>query len=164
MDEIRRLMYKIERFFSKIIRVLEFIKLGWEDEDWDFEYLLKLIEFKCKKMREDFNNSGFLTEENRRDIRIGLNKTLYFIDCYRDSSILYKDMYGEFPLEVSYRSVPCENGLSEMVSVNKKTGEVLSGNKEKQYMDYILKLNELEQLSWEKIFETISEEGQKWWN
>lgn len=158
------MLYKIKRFFKKIIRVIEFIKLGWHDEDWDFYYLLKLIEFKCTKMRSYLGNSQVLIDSDKLDIIIGLNRTLYYIKCYTDPYILYKDKYGEFPLEVSHRTVPCENGCYRMVTINKKTGAVLSEEEEKVYHEYIITLNNLEQESWNKIFETISKEGQKWWD
>ena len=61
-------MYKIKRFFNKIIRILEFIKLGWRDEDWDYEYMLDLIEFKCKKMRKYLTNSDILNSSHKREI------------------------------------------------------------------------------------------------
>ena len=94
-------MYKIKRFFKKIVRVLEFIKLGWQDEDWDFDYMLELIKFKCEKMRKYLTSSSILHDSYKREIRIGLNKTLYYIDCYRDPHILYEAKYGEEPIKVT---------------------------------------------------------------
>jgi len=157
-------MYKVKKFFQKIKRVFQFIPIAWNDEDWDYDYLLELIKFKCEKMRSYFRKSNILCEKDSKEIIVGLNRTLFYIECYRNPEILYKNRYGEFKLNVGYRSEPCENGCYRMISINKDTKEDLTPEEDEKYSEYLKKRMDLEQESWNTIFKTISEEGQKWWD
>jgi hypothetical protein len=51
-----------------------------------------------------------------------------------------------------------------MISINKDTKEDLTPEEDEKYSEYLKKRMDLEQESWNTIFKTISEEGQKWWD
>ena len=157
-------MYKIKRFFRKIKRVLEFLPLAWHDEDWDYDFLIELIKFKCEKMRTYFRGTSILSEANAKEIIIGLNRTLWHIDCYRNPEKSYEDEYGEFTLKVGHRTKHLENGLSQMISTNHETGKDLTQEEDNIYSNYCMTLLKLEDEHFKGIFKTIADEGQKWWD
>lgn len=157
-------MYKVKKFFRKILRVIQFIPLAWRDEDWDYDFLIELIKFKCEKMRTYFRKTRIISEADAKEIIIGLNRTLWHIDCYRNPEKAYKEEYGEFNLKVGHRTIPLENGLSQMISTNSETGKDLTQEEDKTFADYCSKVYKLEDEHFKGIFKTIADEGQKWWD
>ena len=157
-------MYKIKRFFRKIINIFQFTLLALHDEDWDYDYLIELIKFKCEKMRKYFRKSTIISEADTKEIIVGLNRVLWHIDCYRNPEKAYKEEYGEFNLKVGHRTIPLENGLSQMISINSETGKDLTQEEDKSFLDYCSQVYKLENEHFKGIFETLSEECQKWWD
>jgi hypothetical protein len=50
--------YDIKRFVYRAKKLLDFIKLGWNDEDYDSEYISNLITYKLETMSEYFIKCG----------------------------------------------------------------------------------------------------------
>lgn len=157
-------MYKIKRFFRKLINIFQFTLLALHDEDWDYDYLIELIKFKCEKMRKYFRKSTVISEADAKEIIVGLNRVLWHIECYRDPFRAYEEEFGKFEVEVGHRSEPVGNGCYRMISINKKTGKDLTEEDDKKYLEYCLKVNELENEHFSGIFQTIIDEGRKWWD
>ena len=36
-------MYKLKHFYKKIVKILKYLPILWQDEDWDYYYLLMLL-------------------------------------------------------------------------------------------------------------------------
>lgn len=45
-------MKSIRRFTRRLKRLFKWTPVIWKDEDWDYEYLLKITQFKLEQMAE----------------------------------------------------------------------------------------------------------------
>jgi len=52
------LVRRLRRAYKRAVKLVEFIKLGWEDRDWDYMYTYALLEYKIKKMETLFKESS----------------------------------------------------------------------------------------------------------
>lgn len=97
------------RFFK---RFPKYIKLAWEQETWDYEYLYDLIEMKLKELlkaqEEDTWHVEKETKRRAKQIRI----CLAYLDRYRNWTNYYN-----YPLD-DLRFEPTENGCSRIVHDN----------------------------------------------
>lgn len=54
-------MWRFRRFLEQLYNLWRWLPVIWRDKDWDYVYLLRLMQVKCKHMAE-------LHEENRRHV------------------------------------------------------------------------------------------------
>lgn len=64
--------YYCSRFFYRIEKMVQFLKWGWTDSDWDYAFLLELEQKKIKSMADVFEKENFFEgcEFVVRDMRI----------------------------------------------------------------------------------------------
>ena len=55
-------LYSIKRGIGNIIRWTPVI---WDDEDWDWGYLAKIMEWKLRKMSSNFSKRGVTVSSNK---------------------------------------------------------------------------------------------------
>ena len=155
---------RIKRFFNKIIKIFAYLPILWEDEDWDFEYLLILIKYKLSRMRDTIHKNNFIAKYEQRDIFIGINQVINHIDNYINDTESYKEINGDLPFKIRFRHKKLENGCYNLISWNEDENRQLNDEEEKIYTQYIINSNDWQQKEWEAIFDTIKKEGQKWWD
>lgn len=155
---------RIKRFFNKIIKIFAYLPILWEDEDWDFEYLLILIKYKLSRMRDTIHKNNFIAKYEQRDIFIGINQVINHIDNYINDTESYKEINGDLPFKIGFRHKELENGCYNLISWNEDENRQLNDEEEKIYTQYIINSNDWQQKEWEAIFDTIKKEGQKWWD
>jgi hypothetical protein len=73
MDEIKDLMDDYifmywRRFSRRVDKLIQFIKLGWNDYDWDVAYLYTVIDSKLDSMGRHFSQHG-ISEDNDKTIQ-----------------------------------------------------------------------------------------------
>lgn len=157
-------MYKVKRFFLKIVKILIFIPILWSDEDWDFYYFLQMIQAKLKSMENYFSRSGIVVKEQEQEILSGIRKTRKSIDAFLNCE------QGNYevkpPFEVTHKSVPSpdEQGFTQLITMRGDTGKELTSKEEKVYLDYLRSTLKEEEDCWNAIWDTIKEEGRKWWD
>ena len=157
-------MYKIKRFIRRITKLITFLPVIWKDEDWDFYYLLVLVSVKLTFMKDYFQHSGIITEEDTNKIITGIDETLNAIKDFVNA-----DKYGihrtECPIEIDLSTEKIKNSTNyRVVTVNKATGKELTEEEEKVYHKYLSDCVEEENSYWNKIFETLKREGRSWWD
>jgi hypothetical protein len=57
------MLRRVQGFIIKIKRVWAFIKIAWNNYDWDDGYLHQLVLFKLKRMQYEFIHNGYHAEE-----------------------------------------------------------------------------------------------------
>ena len=86
-----------------------YLKLAWDQETWDYEYLYDLIEMKLKELlkaqEEDTWHVGKETKRRAKQIRI----CLAYLDRFRNWTEYY-----DYPTD-DLRFKPIGNGCSKMV-------------------------------------------------
>ena len=50
-------------FYLRIKKIIKWIPILWHDYDWDYPYLLLIMKFKLRYMREYFKNSGIAEDK-----------------------------------------------------------------------------------------------------
>jgi len=63
------------KLFKKIKNLLEYFPIIWNDEDWDYAYMLDIIEYKLKRMSKYFLENGHLVnnEQNAKRCQTAIN-------------------------------------------------------------------------------------------
>ena len=51
------MFYRVRNFFASIARVFSYLPVIWKDRDWDYGFLLDLLEFKLKRIKKYFLES-----------------------------------------------------------------------------------------------------------
>lgn len=100
-SEIRR----VGRFICRIIR---WIPVLWNQEDWDYEYLYDLIEVKMKELRKDMSKDVWHDQKVVRDGVRQIDICLARLDRWRNWPNYY-----DYPMDDIYY-VPTKNNCKEM--------------------------------------------------
>lgn len=59
MIDLNDVIFKIKRFFKGLKRGFAFFKIGFNNHDWDYDYLHELVLFKLKRMYYEMENFGY---------------------------------------------------------------------------------------------------------
>lgn len=138
-------MYFLRRFIYKIIQVCQWLSVIWNDEDWDFEYLLVLIQYKLKRMKACLWNNRIIEHKELRDTIIDINKCVSAIEEYRDSHEIYEELYEKCPINISM-------------------DKTLTDAENHAYCEWVRNVHEFEQKKWEEIWNRLKDNAQKFWD
>lgn len=159
-------MHKIKRFFNKIIRLLQYAPIIWNNEDWDFSYMLDLIEFKLKRMRNCLDEYYTDGTGKRIEVRKQIDKTLNAINKYNNEFDLFPMIDPEeiFNVEMFWKKNQDRN-TSSMCYRFKDGKEVPENHEFYSYQSrYIKRQYKWQNAAWRRIFDTIKTHGQYWWD
>lgn len=154
-------MYKIKRFILKIIKIFQYLPILWQDEDYDFEYLLLLIKFKIQRIKKEIIKNNIIVKDEQDSISKSINETIFHIDNYLNSYEVfdkhYRDKYLDF--EIAHK---CDD--NRIVTYNKNTGRELTEEEENKYFIYLQAMYSYETQEWNAIWDSIKAEGSSWWD
>lgn len=140
--------------------------LLWNDEDWDFQYLLDLIEFKLKRIKKCIRQNNIIVEHGINEIEQGINKTLDAINKYNDDITFFPMLDPEelFNVEMFWKRNNDRN-TSSMCYRFIDGKEVPEGHEFFEYQTrYINRLYKRQQACWNRVWNTIRDNAQKWWD
>lgn len=155
---------KIKRTIEKIKKIIDYIPILWNDEDWDFEYLLLLLKFKLNRIKKCIHKNDIIVKHEQREIFIGINQAVHHIDNYLNSDEAFEEYVGKMPFEVGFKTEKNNEGYYNLITLNKQTQKPLTKEQDEIYNKYLIDKNNFQQKEWELIFDTIKQEGQKWWD
>lgn len=155
---------RVKRFIGKIAKICAYIPILWNDEDWDYSYLLDLIKFKLNRIKNTIYKNNIIAPYEIRNICIGINQTIDHINNYQNDVCAYKEINGELPFKVGFKHNKLENGCYNLITWNEDADRQLNEQEEETYSKYIKDCYAFEQKEWDAIFDTIKKEGQKWWD
>ena len=159
-------MYKMKIFFGKIIKIFQYLPLLWKDEDWDFQYLLDLIEFKLKRIKKCIRQNNIIVEHEINEIEQGINKTLDAINKYNDDITFFPMLDPEelFNVEMFWKRNDDRN-TSSMCYRFFDGKEVPKDHEFFKYQTkFITRRYYWQQACWNRIFDTMKKNAQKWWD
>lgn len=98
----RKALTPVRRFFMKVTRTIEYIPHVWRNEDWDFEYINDLLEYKIKRMRKSMAEHEIMVSVYRDDYVKEMDEALKLFEEAKESLWPYKE--GDIPpnLPVQY--------------------------------------------------------------
>jgi hypothetical protein len=92
IDFIREKMWPLYKVCRFIKRLFLYLPVIWKDEDWDYDYLYKLIKFKLERMCIELQNDTLHKDSNKRAMQIKI--CLAYLDRYRNWT-----EYIEYPMD-----------------------------------------------------------------
>lgn len=85
--------YYIRKLGRFLIRIINWLPLLWKQEDWDFEYIYDLLEFKLKEIRKCLEKDDLHIDSPKCVKQISI--CLAYLDRYR-----HWEKYIDFPVEL----------------------------------------------------------------
>ncbi len=124
----------VHKLFRFIKRLFAYLPVLWRDEDWDYLYLLRLMQFKIKRMRESIHKYGYGVHGDKMFHRMRVVENL--IDRL-DSS---------------------DYGAAEYLEWEK------NGKYEEEFHKVLERVDYSEENDWNMVFDTIKRYGRRWWD
>ena len=165
------MFYKVRNFFASTARIFSYFPVIWKDRDWDYDFLLDLLEFKLKRIKKYFLESKnwktfpetlelpreipHTDHYSTRDIIIDLNRVLKHIENYRGEEYLAEPL----PFEIDW--VPTNKGI---VVINKGTGKPLSQKEEELYSNFVIADHLEREKEYNAIFTDLAKYSSYWWD
>jgi len=154
--------------YDNISAAISYSIFLWNNHyEWDHDYLLKLIEFKLKRMRRFYLSSKniWMIDEQKDQIVAEINEVLHAIDTH------YNKIHTQPLLDSHYekwgrpelRNLPERPGLFEMVCENVKSDE----DRTQEYEELTAVLNLVDNKDNEvfhNIFLLLAKYMRNWWD
>lgn len=154
------------RIFKKIKRIIDYIPILWNNEDWDYEHLLELIEFKLRRMKKCIRQNNIIVENEIQEIEDGIDRTLKAIDnyLYYIENFPMLDPEESYNIEMYWKKNEDRN-TSSMAYRFVDGKDVPEDHEFHKYNEkYIKRLYLWQQSNWNRIWNTIRDNSQKWWD
>lgn len=97
------------RKIKKIIKIIKYIKLLWENEDWDRDYLMKLIIFKLERMERVFRSGMCESSPKMADT---INEIIII------GNRILTDDYDDFVFDEKFKSLSQDKRWDRFVKAN----------------------------------------------
>ncbi len=95
------------RLLSKVKRIIEYIPILWEDEDWEWIFILDLLQYKLKRTRECLVEDSLNKDIGEREKQILYAESL--IDKIREDEGPKKIGDAWVDLEQKYLNKLCDH-------------------------------------------------------
>lgn len=156
----------------KIVKIIRWIPVLWDDEDYEYTYILKMLKYKLTRVKNNINK-GYGDEEEWKIPRTKeIDEAIKSIDIIlkdefiKEERIQHEIKYGK----IDWISKPAEtvngNQLHEMIIYYDKVKEdaiLLAEAKDKFGEIYKLE-DERRQQEYNKLFEGLAKNIQGWWD
>ena len=145
------------KFFNKLMKMYKWIKFLWNDFDFDYVYLLKIIKFKLEMMEPVIRNGYAESADATAD---EIKKTIELLE------LLIKDDFSEnwSKLEKVYGVYSFENLKNGFTTINRTL--VTAENREQCEMD-TLEAQRLDEINKNKVKKALFRQLLKyenWWD
>ena len=150
---------QLKRFPCKIKKLWKWIKLLWNDQEWDYAYMLDIEQHKMKNMLDYFTKINSIwtnTDLTKRDLKICIK--LIDIIAERDESYqkYLNDNYSEWLPKIKNIKIP--------VYVNTKNAKRFWKNYETWNDSYIFNMELRREKAW-RLYNLIREHQMlRWWS
>ena len=138
----------VRNFFKRVYRIIQYIPVIYKNEDWDYDYLVNLVEYKLTRIRDCIYNNSIVAPSEARDTCIQINQALDHIKQYRNATVCAPE---DLP--------PYTFNFNEDGTITFSEDEIFEKRQE-----FFNKVNELEDKEWNLIWDTIKEYGRNWWD
>lgn len=176
--------YPFRKTFRFVKRLTKWVPLLWNNEDWDYAYLLEVMEMKLSELernqREDSNHVG--NERRAKEIRATIERIKRFNDDERALTEEERAIIDEYcgtldfrktenkttRMKTSYKftfKYPFVKEVREEVDYSTYSFDSLANEElEKKYQVIRDKQLKNEEKNWRRIFLNIALKGRGWWS
>jgi len=156
--------YRIKRFYRKIKNILSWMPILWENYEWDYVYLLKIIKKKLELMEDFYLHSeqaySLDSEKTADDIREAIAILDRMIECDYLSVALEKfdEKYPDYEWG-KFDTKPVEGRTDAVEWVNDMTEE-----QQKLFRECGKISDDMENLDYEAFFNYLKNRLRFWWD
>lgn len=138
--------------YRRTCRLLDWFPLIWADEDWDYDYFLRIVRKKLTRMAACIEANQIITDADQvaRQIR----EVVEHIDNFRDSSRAIPSPFTPEEDERWWRSI-----LRKQDDPSVAEPEL-----EERSRQWAQAVEEYERQQWGKIWNLIRDHGREWWD
>ena len=169
VDWWNKIVYQIKQFFRNIRRVIKWFPVIWKDRDWDYGYLLKILEFKLQQMYNDSSKWHPIENDTRQrhlkqalhDINILLNDELGDVVCKKQWDE-FREKYGDLVTWITK-----DEKTSYYIhhsSWSKCVSDELAEEAEKQYFKIIQAVDNKHRLINARFWNNLKNNYMDWWD
>jgi hypothetical protein len=154
---------------KKIIKILAWIPILWEDRDWDDSSVLYLLKYKIMRMRKEIAN-GYGAEDWKQERLAEMDATLSVVqkiidgDFAKSERAEHAEKYGE----INFRSEPTDNpkwrrGIISYSKIDPNDSEKAEQARQESFViSQVEELRETE--AYNELFKLLAQNLRKWWD
>lgn len=159
MSQKHNIMKKIKNLFYNIKNIFRWSKILWNNFDWDYTYLLEIIEYKLFCMKEYFENAKITTSETYAEMSEKIDIALdacHQLTSRDFESKLLDPHYEKYP----FRADEWNDGQGRKVH-----GMLPMESKEKEdFLAMTKKIDDKEKEYKHQLFDTMRDYYDWWWD
>jgi len=146
-------MNNIKRFFYNIKNIYGWSKILWNDFDWDYNYLLKIMQYKLSKMKYYFENDTVICDDEAKKVSERISTCLdacnHLVDMDFEYELIHKH-YEKYPIRDDYWLEDINKPMTEIQRAEWLEMNRLVEEKTKEYES--------------QLFDTMKEYYRWWWD
>lgn len=161
-----KLTHPFTRTYHWLVKSIQYSIFLWSDFDWDYSYILKLLQYKIRRTRERIVDNDLVMSVDLYAAQMKHAEAL--IDRYFDDNFCeelytaHEEKWGKSKME--FTPVPNSNGLSTMdMRYPKATTEEETDQADKERIEIYQKHEEERQKCLDEIFSHIRKHIELWW-
>lgn len=159
MNVIKERLARYVARYRRFKVFLSWLPIIWQDRDWDWEYILSILQFKIIKVRDHTKECG--NHVNDPKYIKEMNKAIKMID----------EVISENPLEKEFANYYKKYGHPKQILVptKEKTSvmyncKYISEKARLEYMNLLHEEMEAIQKNWNDLFDYLKDHMKNWWN
>lgn len=159
-------MYKLKHFYAKIVKILKYLPVLWQDEDWDYYYLLMLLKHKINNIGVTIRDNNIIKDADK--VFSSTQEVIKAIDTYVNSNDIFIELYASddkycgIPNNVSFGFVKDGECLNKLEQRYK--GEPLNEAQQDIMAQYYKDMYNFERKNWDRIWDLLKQDAETWWD
>jgi hypothetical protein len=149
-----------------IVKVFQYMPLLWRDEDWDWGFLMDMIQYKVSRMRKCIHNNAIISDADK--VCKQMDEAVKLIDLIREDDWTKEEdkQHDEKWGESHMRSIPVPNSTSSLckfLRYNVRTKED-EEQERKEYRKIMWLRVRRAKAAKHKLFKLLEDHLLEWWD
>ena len=166
-----KITYPFSRFFHWVVKTAQYSKLLWNDFDWDYSYILILLQYKLKRTRERILDNNIVVSAEQIAAEIKHAEDL--IQNWRDDNFcedLYEAHEKKWGKIISRKErnkddqVDGDKPWDWFMRREKATTLELHDQERKEYMAIHQQADKAKEENFDELFRHLRDHIQRWWD
>jgi hypothetical protein len=164
---LRKIIRPFKNFFHWIVKSIQYSILLWNDYDWDYSFILKLLKYKISRTRKCILKNNHIVNAEK------YCKQMEFVETLIDNVLknvhhnnaydLHREKWGEIDVDF----IPCEKN-SKYSTIDFKAEKAitpeLKEQERKEFRELVEKAEALTERDWKLIFRVMHKCLRNWWD
>lgn len=154
---VRKFLRPFKKIFIWVIKSFQYSIMLWDDGDFDYGYILKILKYKLKRTREHIVNHDIIVDAK------SVGEEIAQVESIIDR--LYENNYCDKEYEEHNKYWGDINYSGDDIFLSKKA---VKEGRQKEERDAIMKIHdkatELEEKDWNDLFDLMKKNMRNWWD